>query len=342
MEGGFVGVHRAEDNLVLQHEITHELVALQLDVALRRRDAGEDKHPVQPQVHHHVEGRFRHAHGLIDEVNVPHALGELGRRGVGDGEVFRAEGLDERGLVVGLGRAGINVGVEAVEHAGHRAEDADGAGPEHDGAQALALGLAGFFARPREALLDFPNLREALFGTGQRLGQHGEVAQLLRHDDEVLFVVHEELGHVAVVLVDPAFVELPRRAKVLAVHTARTAVRVRARAAHRRHDEVADLELLHARADFDDFAERLVTEHEVVRAGGRRAIDEGANLAVRPADAHVERADLELGGAGNLRVSVFDLGDLPLGRDDGHGAHLGLVHVRLIQAHQRATRRDGH
>ena len=93
----------------------------------------------------------------------------------------------------------------------------------------FALGLARFFTRPRQTLLNGPDLREPLLGNGQRLGEHSELAQLLRHNDEVLFVVHEELGHVAVVLVDAALVELPRRAKILPVHLARAALRVRAR-----------------------------------------------------------------------------------------------------------------
>jgi hypothetical protein len=90
------------DDLVLQHEIPHELVAFEGDVAFRSRDASEDEHAVQPEVHHHLERGLRHADGLIDEVNVADAFGELRGRGVGDGNVFRAKGLDQRGLVVRL------------------------------------------------------------------------------------------------------------------------------------------------------------------------------------------------------------------------------------------------
>lgn len=112
------------------------------------------------------------------------------------------------------------------------------------------------------------------------------------------------------VLIDAAFVELPRRAKILPVGAARAAVRIGTRAPDRRHHEIADGDAFHLRAGVRDFAERFVTEHEVIGARRRRAIDKRADLAVRAADADIKRLDANLGGLRDFGSRVFEERDL--------------------------------
>jgi hypothetical protein len=49
-----------------------------------------------------------------------------------------------------------------------------------------------------QPLLDLAHLDERLLRDGQRLHQHGHIAQLARHRVQVVPLFHDELGHEAV------------------------------------------------------------------------------------------------------------------------------------------------
>jgi hypothetical protein len=98
-------------------------------------------------------------------------------------------------------------------------------------------------------------------------------------------------------------------------------VLVRTGAPDHRDDEVAWPQGLHAPADLHDLAQRLVADDEAALALRRRAVLEGANLLVRPAHAHLQDPELDVGGRRDPRYR--DLGDLHLtsGRDDCDCSH---------------------
>ena len=98
-------------------------------------------------------------------------------------------------------------------------------------------------------------------------------------------------------------------------------MRVQARAANRRHDQVARFELRDAGADFNDFAQRFVAEHEIIKTVRWRAVNKRANLAVGAADPHFEGSDLHLAWLGDFRRLMFHQPHLALAGDDSDGSH---------------------
>lgn len=217
-----------------------------------------------------------------------------------------------------------------------------GAGSEHHRGEALATRLAVLGGAPGKALLGFPDLGEALFSHGQRLDQHGDVPQLRRHESQKFFVVYERLRHVAVILVDAALGEGPGGAEILSILTARDASHVGAGAAHAGHHEISHLESLHPGAHLHHLAERLMPQNQIIRSGGRRPVDEGADFPVGAADPHVERADPDLVRLGDDRRGMFHHPHFLAGRHHSHGAHV-LTHVVLkcISPASRAAREFG-
>src|SRR5258706_6939391 len=67
-----------------------------------------------------------------------------------------------------------------------------------------------------------------------------------------------------------------------------------------------------------------MSKHQIIRTGRRCAIIEVANLAVRPADANFNRADFDLVWLTDARRWMRQDINLPLLREDAHGAHLFL------------------
>ena len=127
-----IGVDRADDRLVFQHEIAHDDVGLDPNGRLGRRNAGENIDAVQAQHAQDVVRNLRRADRFVNEVDVPNALGELINSFDFAGDVFRADGFYEFGLAVGRLRARINAGLESMCDEQHRAEDSDRARAQHD------------------------------------------------------------------------------------------------------------------------------------------------------------------------------------------------------------------
>ena len=252
-----------------------------------RRDAGEDEHAVQSEHLHHFEGNFRHAQSLINKVDVACQLLEVGQGCRLAGDIFRPDGIHESGFGIRLRGTRVNEGLVAAHYEGHRAKNPDGTGTKHDS------GLAGA-AAPVQPRLDGGHLGERLLRHGQGFDQHGHVAQLRRHEIEMLLILDKELGHVAVHHLDAALGKISGETKILPAHLARGAMVMRTRPAHAGHDEIADLQPRDARADLHHFAQRLVSEHEIIGAIGWRAVGEGTDFAVGAADAHFDHANLRV------------------------------------------------
>src|SRR5262249_59476752 len=98
---------------------------------------------------------------------------------------------------------------------------------------------------PRRAVLHHPgDLAEGLLGDGQRLGQHGDLPQIRRHETYVPLLVDGILGHVAMRFLDAAFGEVAGVAVVLVPGPAGQAAGMNTRTAHGRDDKIAYLEAL--------------------------------------------------------------------------------------------------
>ncbi len=318
-------VDGAEHDLVLEYQVAHDEVGVELDRALAPRHAGEDEHAVGAEHLHQLERHPGRAGRLVDEVDVADRRRELGEGVVLGGQVGRAHRCDQPGLVVRPRGARVHRRRETGVDQHHRAEQPHRARPEHHGPQAVRRRDAGRRrGDPRQPLLDLPDLGDRLFGDGQRLGKHGHVAQRPRDQVHVALVVDHELGHEAVRAGDPALGEVAGVAEVLAAGAAGGALGVRARPAHHRDREVADLDARDRGPDLDDLAERLVADHEVGRTRRRRAVLERHDLAVGAADADLEHPQSDVGGRGEDRLRVIDQADLTFGGEDGNGSHFWL------------------
>src|SRR5262245_16598505 len=121
---------------------------------------------------------------------------------------------------------------------------------------------------------------------------------------------------------DAAFSEIASETKILPARTASDAIIMWARAPHHRHDQIAEFDARHFGTDFDHLAERLMTNNEMVRVGGRRTVFKGADLTVRAADAGFDHAKLYVRRGRNLGFGVVDDVDLFGDRGDGNGLHV--------------------
>ena len=106
---------------------------------------------------------------------------------------------------------------------------------------------------------------------------------------------------------------------------------VRARPAHRGNDEIAGCELRDRRADLEHLREALVSEDEMLRARGRRAELEAADLAIGAAHADLQHAQADVGGGADARRIVLDDTDRAFPRKDAQRPH------RLRPSHHRKS-----
>jgi hypothetical protein len=214
--------------------------------------------------------------------------------------------------------------VEATHDQRERPEQAHRTRTEHEGPRAATITLAR--RRPRQTLLHIPRLDQRLLRDRQRLDEDANVAQRRRHHVHVALVVDELLGHEPVASLDATLGEVTGEAEVLTTGPARPALGMRARTPHHRDDEIARLHARHTTADARHPRERLVTDHEVVRAVGRDAVVEARDLLVRAAHADVEHVEQHVGVALERRRGVIgDDRDGPVIREHGDGAHSSTV-----------------
>src|SRR5262249_28794190 len=147
-------------------------------------------------------------------------------------------------------------------------------------------------ARPRQSLLHLPKLDQGLFRDRKRLYEHADLAQARRKHIHVLFVIHDQLSHESVRALDAALGEIAGVAEVLTSGAAGDAIPMRTGPTHHRHHEVPVLDARNIRADFHYLSQRFVPNYKFVLAGGRDAVLETGDLAIRAADAHFEHAQL--------------------------------------------------
>src|SRR5438477_8156982 len=105
---------------------------------------------------------------------------------------------------------------------------------------------------------------------------------------------------------DAALGERARIAEVLAAGAAGHAIRVSARPPHGWHYQIARLKAIRAVAGLYNLTERFMSQHQIFGPFGRRAVFEIADLAIRSTHAHLEHADFDLFGRGNLRLIERD------------------------------------
>ena len=255
-------------------------------------------------------------------------------------DVARADRLDPRRLRARPLLARVDDRLEVGRAQRERAEQSDGARAEHERAPAVAVVLARpVRALPGQSLLHLPELDQRLLGDRERLDEDGDLAQRRGHGHEVLLVLDDTLGQEAVRLLDAALAELAREAEVLAPAAARDAVLVRARPPHHRHHPVAGPHARHRRAHALDLRQRLVAEHEVIAARGRRAVLEAADLTVGAAHADLDHAQPHAGRRLDRRLGQLEPLHLARLRNHGDRPHACLL---LGVADPMPRRRKGH
>ena len=191
-----------------------------------------------------------------------------------------------------------------------------------------APGCGSGAAGPGQPLLDLAHLDQRFLRDRQRLDEDSDVAQRPRDNVHVALVVDHRLGHEAVEALDPALREVAGEAEVLPAGATGHAIRVQAGTADHRHDEVPRLQARRGRADLHHLAERFMADHEVVVARRRSAVLEGADLAVRPAHAHVEHAKPHVARRPEPWLRLIDQSDLASVREDGDGLHVPWMYAR--------------
>src|SRR5215475_2858363 len=93
-ESGPTGVDGADDGLVVQDDVLHDLVERQRYRRGGRRDAGEDEYAVWAERLSRAECDGSDAHRLVDDVDGPDGRGNLVQRCVVGGNVRRAKLAD--------------------------------------------------------------------------------------------------------------------------------------------------------------------------------------------------------------------------------------------------------
>src|SRR5258705_12505610 len=104
---------------------------------------------------------------------------------------------------------------------------------------AVCLRLAGNDrTAPSQSLLNIPHLRQAFFGDGERLDEHGGIAHVSGYWIHKLFVVDDELRHKAMLFFNTPFGEVAGEAEILPARSASHALIVRGGTPYHRHDQI--------------------------------------------------------------------------------------------------------
>jgi hypothetical protein len=127
--------------------------------------------------------------------------------------------------------------------------------------------------------------------------------------------------HETVALVDAAFGEFAGGAEILKFGATRLAIRIVAGAADGRDDEVAGFEAADVGANFFNDAEGFVADDEIFKAGGRRAVNKGADFLVGAADANFQGTDFYFVVAGDFGRNVFDQLDFFASLENTYRSH---------------------
>ena len=151
-----------------------------------------------------------------------------------------------------------------------------------------------------------PDLRHGLLCNRKRLSQHSHIAQFAGHHVHVALFIDHKLGHKTVRLFNTALGEIARKTEILVSHTTGAAILMWTGTPHRRHYQVARLDIAHLRTHLDHFTQRLVPNHQVLRASRRSAELERGNLPIGTTHANLQHAQLHLRRRRDLRLLMIN------------------------------------
>jgi hypothetical protein len=161
-----------------------------------------------------------------------------------------------------------------------------------------------------------------LGGDSERLDQNSHFFKDTGNWHEEALLFDRVLAEKTVGANDPTLAELPCDTEILPFLPARRAVRILTRASHCRDDEVSRMSPGHLGTDLYNFGQRFVTEDEFSGARRRRAVLEGADLAIRSADSHFDCSKQHLRVGWTVRYRPFHQAYAFFLWDDYDGAHL--------------------
>src|SRR6266571_3464145 len=98
---------------------------------------------------------------------------------------------------------------------------------------------------------------------------------------------------------------------------------------HHHHCQVARLDIAHLRTHLDHFTERLVPNHQVLRASRRSAELERGNLLIGATHANLQHAQLHLRRRRDLRLLMIDQLYLVCLRKNSNSFHTSLLSQKL-------------
>src|SRR5947199_3175942 len=101
IKGSPVSVHRAEDNLILQHVIADQEVGINFDGGFEVRHTREGEDGIGTQYSHYIEGDLRSSRRFEGEIDSADLLGKLLDRGCFTGDIGASDGLDQVCLRIG-------------------------------------------------------------------------------------------------------------------------------------------------------------------------------------------------------------------------------------------------
>src|SRR5262245_21338097 len=267
-----VRVDGAEDQVVFEHDAAVEARDVDFDSPRAARNAREADDAGARRVAEDVEHDLRGAGALDHDVGLePRDRGHLAP------VVMRAEVAGELRLRAIL-HAVVHVGLASPLRAHERGEQADGTGTRDQDADRTPAS---------RAVADALNLLPGLGDDARGLGQHAERAEFRRHADDEARIHADQLGAIAVALLDAALGVLTVPAHVpFADRAARAGYGIGP--AHDARDEGAH-RVPAAGRRLDDLQQRLVAEHEAIAPGRRLSVLAVHDLPVRAADPDCER-----------------------------------------------------
>ena len=200
-------IHDSQHYLVLQHEIVHDSLGVEIDRRLVARHAGENIDAVRSEMLQHFERELRRARGFVNQVDVAHLFGHLFDGCLCGRNVPRADSFRYIRFRIRLGRPRIDVRFEARIHQHHGPQQSHRPGTQDHRAQPAAV--------PMQPLLDFAHLDQRLLRDGQRLHQHRHIPQFPGHRVQVMPVLDHELGHESVQSLDAVLAVVAGHAEVV-------------------------------------------------------------------------------------------------------------------------------
>src|SRR6185437_7649147 len=145
------------------------------------------------------------------------------------------------------------------------------------------------------------------------------------HRMQIAGLFHDQFGEIAMSTFDAALGEIAGFAEVLVASAAGATPGMRAGTAHRRYYQITRREMSNGRSSFDNFSQRFVARHEILRSGWRRSIRKRADLSIGTTNPNVQDTQFDLIWSRDLRLFLFNKLDLPALRKNGYGFHRFLL-----------------